>query len=328
LSESANATVFYRPMRMQRWRVMLSTIRTMPMMAIVADGSSMCVDRHARPGAAFSCAAIVHVGQSAVVLRPVSGTHGAADGLLVVTGESAGLMPGGIRMPNAQFSALLPRFAALRTSNTLVDATTFAHSAMEIDLHIRPSKTYRAALDALQRGLWAETCANGTNAAGTHYTAAVMNPDPLRRQAPLLAEAATDGAMAQVRRQVGSLIGAGPGTTPTGDDIIVGVLAACALVDDRRAGALVATAVAPLLADTTAASQHYLRAAIDGRFGEHIHELVSAATARSSPAEAIARAKTWGSSSGLDVLTGLLAMLKAAQPNTERMDDLSMERSA
>ena len=306
----------------------LSTIRTMPMMEIVADVAAVYVDRHARPGTAFRRAAIVHVGQSAVVLRPVEREHENPDGLLVITTDSAGLMPGGMRISRADFTARLPRFAALHASGTLVDATPRTHSANGIDLHIRPATTHPSALGVLHRGMsTARPDAAGTRAAtgALNVTGAldVMDPEPLRRHAPLLAAAAVNAASADVRRLVGSLIGAGPGTTPTGDDIIVGALAACRLIDDREAFAVIAGAVAPLLANTTAASRHYLHAAIDGRFGEHIHELVAAATGRSSPTMAVARAQSWGSSSGLDTLAGFLAVL-----STQRMDDLSMERSA
>jgi hypothetical protein len=300
----------------------------MPMMEIVADVAAVYVDRHARPGTAFRRAAIVHVGQSAVVLRPVEREHENPDGLLVITTDSAGLMPGGMRISRADFTARHPRFAALHASGTLVDATPRTHSANAIDLHIRPATTHPSALGVLHRGMsTARPDAAGTRAAtgALNVTSAldVMDPEPLRRHAPLLAAAAVNTASADVRRLVGSLIGAGPGTTPTGDDIIVGALAACRLIDDREAFAVIAGAVAPLLANTTAASRHYLHAAIDGRFGEHIHELVAAATGRSSPTMAVARAQSWGSSSGLDTLAGFLAVL-----STQRMDDLSMERSA
>jgi len=159
----------------------------------------------------------------------------------------------------------------------------------------------------------------------------------------MLAAAASARDAQQVRKHVSLLIGAGPGTTPSGDDVIVGLLAGCALVGDRATFALVAHTVRPLLTHTTVASRHYLSAAIDGRFGEHIHELAAAVTGHSSPTRAIARAKTWGSSSGIDALTGLLATLTTkalttkaltttaltTQPlSPEQFTDVSVERCA
>jgi hypothetical protein len=109
-----------------------------------------------------------------------------------------------------------------------------------------------------------------------------------------------------------ALVGAGPGTTPSGDDVIVGAMAglrACGLAD---AATSLGRRVLPLLPATTTASGHYLRAAADGRFGEHVHELNDSLETGRPAAAVIARASRWGATSGVDLLFGLVAVLAIA----------------
>ena len=70
------------------------------------------------------------------------------------------------------------------------------------------------------------------------------------------------------------LIGAGPGSTPAGDDVVVGVLAALRATGRDDAAAAIGRASCRLLDRTTSASRMYLSAAADGRFAERVHELV------------------------------------------------------
>lgn len=120
---------------------------------------------------------------------------------------------------------------------------------------------------------------------------------------------------------VGRLIGSGPGSTPAGDDVLIGLLAAFGVA--RRAGLLDPVAVrgcarlrarvADSLGRTTAASRHDLRSALQDTFCERVHELLAqVATAQTDSAALVTRAATWGGTSGLDLLHGVVAGAAAA----------------
>lgn len=119
-----------------------------------------------------------------------------------------------------------------------------------------------------------------------------------------------------MRHTVATLVGLGFGLTPSGDDYLVGVLAALTLTPGAMAQQvrdLVSACVFPLAsqrgdqAATTAVSQHFLRAACRGEFHE---DLASAGReillGEDRTNGAVARAVSIGSTSGTDALFGLV----------------------
>lgn len=126
-----------------------------------------------------------------------------------------------------------------------------------------------------------------------------------------LGAALTATGTARLDWAVGGLVGLGVGLTPSGDDYLVGSLAA--LHHLRPADPVVSavgTAVTAWASATTTISQHFLRAAAEGRFH---HDVLRAATvALTAPAEvsvAFGRVAAIGSTSGTDVLHGLVDTL-------------------
>lgn len=109
------------------------------------------------------------------------------------------------------------------------------------------------------------------------------------------------------------VVGRGPGLTPAGDDVLVGILAMLRLTASTLAAtqaAILARSVEPLLASTTDLSAHLLRQAARGLFGRALHELVSALADDTAPGplrERIDRALASGATSGADACTGVLA---------------------
>lgn len=108
-----------------------------------------------------------------------------------------------------------------------------------------------------------------------------------------------------------SLLGRGSGTTPAGDDFLVGALAYAWAREGRQAGIIkrVGALEDEFAKVTTATSATYLRAALQGLFSSH---LVSFARAlpRAGWEEILLRAERitgHGSTSGFDTLTGFLA---------------------
>jgi hypothetical protein len=134
-----------------------------------------------------------------------------------------------------------------------------------------------------------------------------------------LAEASRALDVDRAAAAAGALIGCGPGLTPAGDDLIVGLLAGlrCTAGDDpARAGFLQAlgAALGRAAAATGEISQACLRQAIAGAFSEPIVQLAGAIADGLPPmeVEAAARRALWvGHTSGGDGVQGLLLGMQA-----------------
>lgn len=121
-------------------------------------------------------------------------------------------------------------------------------------------------------------------------------------------------------RAVAGLIGLGFGLTPSGDDYLIGALAAFALLNKDSArtvhqslvqciSAQVSAAAEP--AATTEVSRHFLQAACRGEFHQDLAEAGRAILTDSASAPyAIRQAASIGSSSGADALLGLFDTLE------------------
>ncbi|GAA4283250.1 hypothetical protein GCM10022261_07810 [Brevibacterium daeguense] len=134
----------------------------------------------------------------------------------------------------------------------------------------------------------------------------------------------TDGLAASTR----ALVGRGPGLTPSGDDVLAGVLLGLRAAGRIRASATLAEAVAAHLRATTSLSASLLRAAGDGWCLPEVRALldglrsggaVPGSTTSGSPvAHSLKLLDRIGHSSGHDLATGLLAVLTAdrGRPST------------
>jgi hypothetical protein len=113
---------------------------------------------------------------------------------------------------------------------------------------------------------------------------------------------------------VAQVVGRGPGATPSGDDVLVGVLAALrcphsGMMGVRAAESLV-RALLPLLPTTTDVSGHLLRQAARGLFSRDVQELVSALIGPPSPqalGDKVRSVLGMGATSGADICEGILA---------------------
>jgi hypothetical protein len=113
-----------------------------------------------------------------------------------------------------------------------------------------------------------------------------------------------------------ALVGRGAGTTPAGDDILVGALAYAWATQGPNAAAVAALRrrEAEFAALTTAVGATYLRAAVRGEFGSHLLAWVRALP-RAAPQRSLALARRvagHGASSGYDTLAGFVAAAAAA----------------
>jgi hypothetical protein len=121
----------------------------------------------------------------------------------------------------------------------------------------------------------------------------------------------------RVTRGVASLIGRGPGLTPSGDDALVGLLAVLHRLGPARDGSLelLGPAVAAHLHRTGDSSAHYLRLAVAGHLGERLIALRDALATDDAVDAAVAAVVATGATSGADALLGVdggLRLLAAA----------------
>jgi stage V sporulation protein SpoVS len=244
---------------------------------------------------------VVHVGQSAVIL--VAATP-AADDLLALTSRRRGLVPGGVCLQEGDFGSLTRALAGSPIRVDLADWQSIT-TIDEVDLRLAPVDVDPCALEQLCDLLAAEP--NGDSGAP-------LDPRPVRALATPLTRAALDGDAAATAVALGRLVGAGPGATPTGDDVIVGVLAALDATTSARPAAArarqqLATRLPLLLHRTTRIARHDLAAALAGEFSEHVHATVAALTDPAAVPAAVAAARTWGATSGIDLACGLAAAL-------------------
>jgi len=175
----------------------------------------------------------------------------------------------------------------------------------------------RAAIAAVAQYLRASTAPLGLGAAA----AAVLAPGSRWLQYAAASQDSAPAAESVLR----DLIGFGAGTTPAGDDFIIGMLAHAWTRQGRDAPAIAAMRLlgAALPELTTAASASYLRAAARGEFGSHLVTWVRALSG-ASPSRALALARRvagHGATSGRDTLTGFVAAAEAASVRSCRQDD-------
>lgn len=124
------------------------------------------------------------------------------------------------------------------------------------------------------------------------------------------------------------VVGSGPGATPAGDDVLVGILAVLRSPHSGNAGAEMADRLSqflfPLLPGTTDISGHLLRHATAGLFGRDIHELVATLFegASSGQMENVARRVVEsGATSGADTCEGVLALASSYSTAPDEMAD-------
>lgn len=127
-----------------------------------------------------------------------------------------------------------------------------------------------------------------------------------------LSEALRHGDRQAARAAAASLVGLGPGLTPSGDDALVGAAAASAAL--TVGGRDFLRAVAQEAPDrTTIVASTFLRHAAAGEFAGRLHDLLGVLLGTDADAvpAAIELALAWGATSGADTLVGVLLGLDA-----------------
>jgi hypothetical protein len=248
-------------------------------------------DRALTGRAEVDALSIVYVGQASAVLATRSGT------LVPVTAGPACLAPGGLCVPDrAALEPVLARWSELAgTPAAAIDLRAWHSSATAVELRI----------PAVDRA--------GITAARLAELGRGLPAGGFRERAEELTRLAREPRVGGLGACVAATVGAGPGPTPAGDDVICGLLAGFDLFGFEGAHRRLGAAVAPLLPCTTRSSRHLLAAAAAGRYPEGLIGLAAALVSASTPAvgAALAVLRRWGASSGLDQATGFAAAIRA-----------------
>jgi hypothetical protein len=243
---------------------------------------------------------VVYVGRTAALLATRSGT------LVPVTAGPACLTPGGFGTPHQiALAPVLARWSELADHHRVpaIDLRAWHAAATVVELRISAADRVvitPAQVAELDRGL-----------PDPSYRAAGFVPG---ERAEELTRLALDGLPDEIEVCVAATVGAGPGTTPAGDDVICGVLAGLELLGFGVAHQRLGTAVTPLLSATTRSSRHLLAAAAAGRYTERLIGLAAALASGQSVRAALDALARWGASSGLDQAIGFAAAIRAGAP--------------
>jgi len=245
---------------------------------------------------ALVTATVIHVGRAAVVLR----TSGGA--LVPVTSATHGLVPGGVCLGAGIGGLGLTSRGAVGASLEPGPWRALVRAAPRVDLGVAKGAVDPVAALALLAGALAASADGGGRGA--------MDAGPTRRAARVLVAAAGAADPGGVRAVLHRLVGVGPGSTPSGDDVVVGVLAGLDRRCDataERAGAAIRHVLPALLHRTTSLSRHALAAVLRGQVAERVHLLLAATTEPGTVGAALRAARTWGATSGLDLAAGVAA---------------------
>lgn len=190
-----------------------------------------------------------------------------------------------------------------------------AHAARWVDRRVRLNETQP---DVLARAAYRlETAMHGEE----------LGPeDPITPRLAALSDALRDRDVSALASAAARLIGLGSGLTPTGDDVLAGVLAGgrafAAATGDTDLDALLVSlwgSIEPTVSDrTTALSAALLRHASRGEMAAPAAALTVALAADRSFAAVLPDLLRVGHSSGRDLATGLLLAARAAAEPTRR----------
>ena len=129
-------------------------------------------------------------------------------------------------------------------------------------------------------------------------------------------EALDKGSSARAVAAAHPLIGLGPGATPSGDDLLVGLAAGLATRDHPMARSFAAGVARQASRITTSVAESYLVHAGRLEFSERVHS--AALAVLTGPEQelraAVSAALAWGASSGADLLVGLLVGIEVGAP--------------
>ena len=106
--------------------------------------------------------------------------------------------------------------------------------------------------------------------------------------------------------QIKDFIGCGHGLTPSGDDVIVGMMAMAYAFNHQGFVHVVSKLCEPQLSKTTEVSQVMLRHAFNGRFNDYQTQLIQALSQNKDVSSLAGQCSSLGHTSGYDFIVGVL----------------------
>jgi Protein of unknown function (DUF2877) len=235
-------------------------------------------------------------------------------------------MPFGIRVEPTRLAMVRPRPGDLVSVRSGFVGMASGAAAHVVDCRSAarwwPRRASRLARGLERRLAVVETTALvrawcGASASADAVRSVVVGPDipPPGALSPIDHSEAAPCAASARAATLGSVVGAGPGATPSGDDVLIGAFAVLTAPEAGEPGATAARELAeliqPLLPRTTDISAHLLRQAADGRISRPLQDLIGALVADSDLETTRAAARVvvdTGATSGADTCMGVLAV--------------------
>ncbi len=154
-------------------------------------------------------------------------------------------------------------------------------------------------------------------------------PDPfmqaISQRLTTLRAALHSGSRAEAIQSIRDLLGLGMGLTPSGDDVLVGLMAGWSAFqhspDAAKYRAIITDAIGTYTRGrTTDVGAAYLEHALDGRFADRLVDYVNAIIEGNNIAQATERLLSFGASSGQDCAVGVLYALQLGAEKRRRND--------
>lgn len=235
--------------------------------------------------------------------------------LLTLASEKAGGLPNGILVSE---ETPLPdlRHLDIRPGARVVvhDGSLHCPSAVALTLDLRSATTWSARLARRDGTPWPSRSARAWDlGARASIPGGIASLPMAEARVAALRATVRSADRAGAARAARPLLGLGPGLTPSGDDLLIGLEAALRTLGHPAAGFL-ARALGDVDDRTTVVSATLLRHAARGEFTERIGTVLALLLGEAEDAvpEAIARCIAWGATSGSDTLRGILEGLDGA----------------
>lgn len=239
---------------------------------------------------------------------------GPGDTLLCVHRFSFGLLPGSYLVPGLDTGGLHPGdpvqgwAAGLRLGGLTL---SLAPDVQQVDTRIpRSGRPVDPAAWAAQRRA---LCLRRAGQASDGLTEALYRR--LGRELAELRKAVENRNRTELQRRCEAMVGLGQGLTPSGDDMLLGVLSALHMYRPEPAG-LLAEALEPLLSRTNDISRSYLRQALEGRAATPVLQTLEGLA--SGDMRGAGLLLDVGHSSGGDILEGILSATEPSEGTRER----------
>ena len=236
----------------------------------------------------------------------VLSVHGSAinvviDGALVtVAGERAGGLPNGVLVADP----FDPRSLGLRAGG-------------QIRITVRSARQWSPELRPIGSPPELEVRLGIARQVVVDHTSGLRGIVPAADAFADLGDAFASGSGASIVRAGRDLAGLGPGLTPSGDDILVGLTAGLTALGDGRARGFARAWARHAIGRTTVVGESFHRYAAVGAYSERIHDVLRAILTGPLVAipAAVATAAAWGATSGVDTLAGILLALEPPRAN-------------